>query len=174
MPRWAAISTLRRISAACSSSVLPSCPSQWRREPLQRRLMVRAPARSIQSRLLPLSTKPSTSTRSSRPLLSAHRVMRCTASSSPSLTRAEATSTRSTWSSSSSALHISSFSCGMKLTPLVCSPSRRVVSMISMGDSPPALSGLTSNPSPNGEGNVGEGAECVDCLLSFIKAILDR
>src|SRR5574344_369252 len=55
-----------------------------------------------------------------------------TASFSPSDTRADATSMRSTFMSISSMRAIISFSCGTKLTLLVCSPSRSVVSMISI------------------------------------------
>ena len=41
-------------------------------------------------------------------------------------------SSRSTFRSCNSARAIINFSCGTKLTPLVCSPSRKVVSMISI------------------------------------------
>ena len=53
------------------------------------------------------------------------------ASFSPSLTRAEPASIRSTLRSWSSMRAIISFSCGRNETPLVCSPSRSVESNIS-------------------------------------------
>ena len=94
--------------------------------------MTRPPQSLIQRSDTPLSTKPSTSTASSMLWRSAHWQMSVTACFSPSLTRAEATSMRSTFTSRSSFFAICSFSCGTNDTPLVCSPSRRVVSMISI------------------------------------------
>jgi len=58
--------------------------------------------------------------------------MRHTPSSSPSATRAEAISSRSTFSSLTRRRAIFFFSWAVKETPFVCSPSRRVVSMISI------------------------------------------
>ena len=115
----------------CSSSVLPSCSSQWRRDPLHSRFRQRHPVSYIQSTDWCPSTKPSTSTLSNRPARRAHRQMFFTESRSPSLTRADATSMRSIFKSCNNARAMTNFSWGMKLTPLVCSPSRSVVSMIS-------------------------------------------
>src|SRR5438477_6944159 len=55
-----------------------------------------------------------------------------TARSSPSLTRAEATSIRSTFTASSSRRAMVRFSSGIIEMPSACSPSRSVVSMISI------------------------------------------
>ena len=130
-PFCTAISILRRMSARCSSGVFLSCMVTWRSEPLVSKLSTRPPALVIQSMETPLSTKPNTSTLSMSPLSSAHRQMDSTALRSPSLTRADATSMRSTPTSSRSCRAMVSFSLALKLTPAVCSPSRSVVSRIS-------------------------------------------
>ena len=119
------------MSAVCSAGVLRSCPVQWRSEPLASRLMTCPPHPAIQSTLRPPSTKPSTSIRPMQPAPAAQAQMPLTLSCSPSLTRAEPTSTRSAWRSSISRRVMDSFSWGRNDTPGVCSPSRRVVSIIS-------------------------------------------
>ena len=120
------------ISAKCSSGVLCNCCVQCFNEPLHRRLITRQPVRCIQSTEVWPSTNPSTSTLWSRLRRASQSQIIFTASNSPSDTRAEATSTRSTFKSSNSKRAIISFSWGTKDTPLVCSPSRSVVSMISI------------------------------------------
>ena len=122
------------MSSICCSGVLWSCWVQCLYEPFASRLMTWQPVSAIQSTLLLWSTKPKTSMRSRYPACSAKRQMPVTASFSPSETRAEATSRRSTFTFSNNRRAIISFSCGRKLTPLVCSPSRSVESMISMRD----------------------------------------
>ena len=94
--------------------------------------MTRQPVACIQSTDVCPSTNPSTSTLGSILRRAAQSHIIFTASNSPSDTRAEATSTRSAFKSSSSKRAIISFSWGTKDTPLVCSPSRSVVSMISI------------------------------------------
>src|SRR5690606_37637404 len=76
--------------------------------------------------------KVSTSTLFSRSFAFAHLVMAFTAANSPSDTRAEAISILSTFTSVKSSCAMVSFSEAEKDTPLVCSPSRSVVSITSM------------------------------------------
>ena len=128
---WA-YSRVCRMSARCSSGDFFSWCRQCLSEPLQSRLMHCPPHARIQSTEVVWSTNPNTSTRDSMPALRAHLQMSDTARFSPSDTRAEATSMRSTLSSCRSRRAMSSFSWGMNDTPLVCSPSRSVVSMISI------------------------------------------
>ena len=131
-PALVAMSMLRRISAKCSSGDLPSCSRQCFSEPLQSRLMTLPPTSVIQLTDTPSSTNPRISMASSSFFFFAHEQILRTESFSPEDTRAEATSMRGTRSSRSMLRAILSFSEGEKLTPEVCSPSRRVVSKISM------------------------------------------
>src|SRR5690606_26252750 len=87
---------------------------------------------SIQVSDLPPSTNERTSMRSRCPLSAAQLATALTQSNSPCETRAEAISTRSTCSSSKSNCAMVSFSETENDTPDVCSPSRSVVSMISI------------------------------------------
>ena len=120
------------MSATCCSGVLRSCSVTCLNEPLQSRFMTRQPADSIQSSDTVPSTNPSTSSLSRWPVRAAQLAMLRTASNSPSETRAEAISIRFTPKSPSSTCAMLSFSCAANETPEVCSPSRRVVSMISI------------------------------------------
>src|SRR5690606_23141747 len=90
------------------------------------------PACCIQVSDLPPSTNERTSIRSRWPLSAAQAAMAFTQSNSPCETRADAISTRSTCSSSNSSCAMVSFSETENDTPDVCSPSRSVVSMISI------------------------------------------
>ena len=130
IPASSAHSRVRLISAICSSGFLPSCIVQCLSEPLQSKFITLMPAERIQSTDLSPSTKPSTSTLSSRPLLSAQRAIFCTVVNSPSETRADATSILSRHRSSSRRRARDSFSSAANDTPDVCSPSRKVVSKI--------------------------------------------
>ena len=131
-PLATAMFTSFSTSSMCSSGVFFNCPRQCFSLPLQSRLMTFPPASRTHSADSPLSTKPSTSTFSICPFFPAQSQMRLSVSNSPDDTRADVTSTRGIWSSSTSSLNILSFSLLVKLTPEVCSPSRRVVSIISM------------------------------------------
>ena len=131
MPFERAYFTSRRMSSMCCAGCLCSCWVQCFSEPFASRLMVLQPHSATQSTLFPPSMNPSTSTRSSLSILAAKLQIMPTASRSPSDTRADATSMRSTFRSLSSMRAMMSFSWGRKLTPLVCSPSRSVESMIS-------------------------------------------
>ena len=120
------------MSKMCSGAVLPSCCMQCFSEPFDSRFITFPPHPLIQSIDLPLSTKPSTSTLSSISAICAYLQIIFTASRSPSETRADATSILSTLTSRKSIRANMSFSCGTKDTPLVCSPSRSVESIISI------------------------------------------
>ena len=91
-----------------------------------------APAFIIQLIDFPSSTKVNTSIFSKQLCSEAQEVIFFTASNSPSDTLAEATSKRSTSNSSKSNFAIVNFSETENDTPDVCSPSRSVVSIISI------------------------------------------
>jgi len=131
MPLCVALFISSRMSAICCSGVLRSCSVTCLYEPLHKRLSTWHPADSIQLSEVSPSTKPSTSSLSICLVRLAIDAMCFTASNSPSETRAEAISIRLT-PSSNSACAILSFSCAANETPVVCSPSRRVVSIISI------------------------------------------
>ncbi len=120
------------ISAKCSSGVFFNCPSRCFNEPLVSRLITFPPASMIQFNETPLSTNPRTSILSKWLFFPAHSVILFTALYSPLDTLAEATSILFTFSSSKSNLATASFSDSLKETPVVCSPSRKVVSITSM------------------------------------------
>ena len=132
IPSLAASEMAFSISLKCCSGVFLSWCVRWFIEPLVKRFWTLAPDFFIQSIETPPSTNVNTSTRLIYPLVLAHSVICCTAESSPSDTLAEATSILSTFNSSNNNLAKVSFSDAEKDTPEVCSPSRRVVSIISI------------------------------------------
>ena len=120
------------ISAMCSCTVFLSWKVQCFSEPLQRRFITRAPHERIHSIEAPLSRNPSTSILSMCPRLRAQSHSWVAISYSPDETRADAISMRGSFRSSRSSRAILIFSCRAKETPEVCSPSRSVVSIISI------------------------------------------
>ena len=120
------------MSAICSSGVFFSCSLQWRNDPLHKRLMAFPPASLIQRMEIPLSINPRISILSMKFCLLAQEHTWFTDRNSPSDTRADAISIRSTCNSVSSRRAILNFSWGANETPEVCSPSRKVVSNISI------------------------------------------
>ena len=129
---FVASAILSSIPLKCCSGVCFNWYFKWFNDPLVNRFWTFAPASIIHWIETPLSTKVKISTRSRRFTSLAHFVMLFTALNSPSDTRAEATSIRSTFSSPSRSFASVSFSEDENDTPDVCSPSRRVVSIISI------------------------------------------
>lgn len=97
------------MSAICSSGVFFSCSLQWRNDPLHKRLMVFPPASLIQRMEIPLSINPRISILSMKFCLLAQEHTWFTDRNSPSDTRADAISIRSTCNSVSSRRAILNF-----------------------------------------------------------------
>ena len=105
---------------------------RWFSEPLARRFWTFAPVFFIHSIEIPLSRKDRISTLSTKFSDFAQSIIFETALNSPLETRADATSILSTFNSFKSSFDIVSFSYSENDIPDVCSPSRSVVSIISI------------------------------------------
>ncbi len=117
------------MSSRCCSGVFLSCWVTCLYDPLQSKLMTLPPAFFIQLSEMSPSTKPSISTLWSYPRSLAQERIFFAPWNSPSDTLAEATSIRSTPTSSNKMRATLTFSVSLNATPEVCSPSRSVVSI---------------------------------------------
>ena len=119
-----------RMSSMCCSGVFLSCWVTCLNDPLQSKLMTLPPASLIQLREMSPSTKPRISTLWPYPRSFAQDRIFFAPWNSPADTLAEATSIRSTPTSSNKMRATLTFSVSLNATPDVCSPSRSVVSMM--------------------------------------------
>ena len=129
---FSAISIVFDMSLKCWSGVLFNWCFKWFKEPLVKRFCTLHPESNSHCIDFPSSINVKTSILFILPLLSAQLDISLTELSSPSDTLAEATSILSILRSSNKSFAIVSFSLGEYDTPEVCSPSLRVVSIISI------------------------------------------